>query len=184
MDEVSLHLTVTIMPPNGAQLLTWYVSRLKKHADVRQNLPSFASLEEQKQYLRRLRCIFLDGWTDSLMDQFLIEHDAKAAPRPHVRLPEGVVKRELTIGSDSQIRLATGRRLKSQPFDGQETVSFHANDTRWECSKEIVPALQALSHNTPHSVSELCALLPDTKAAPKLKIFLTALAMGGVVWAE
>ena len=93
-------------------------------------------------------------------------------------------ERDAAIGARKQIRLATGRRLSFGNLNGQQTVSFHANNTRWECVREIVPALQALSHNSPHSVTELCALLPDSKAVPKLKILLTALAMGGVVAVE
>jgi ribosomal protein L16 Arg81 hydroxylase len=184
MDEPSLHLTVTIVPANGAHFLNWFVHRLKRHAEVRRNLPIFADAEAQSQYLQRLHSLLMEGWTDDVMDQFLGELDAKAMPRPHVLLPQGVSRRVAAIGANSQVRLATGRRLSFETLNGKETRSFHANDTRWECSKEIVPALQALSHNTPRLVSDLCALLPNTKAAPQLKIFLTALAMGGVLWVD
>jgi ribosomal protein L16 Arg81 hydroxylase len=184
LDEPSLHLTVTIVPAHGSQLLKWFVDQLKKHPEVRMDVPHLADAEDQQRYLGRLRSLLIESWSDDLLDQFLADLDAKALPRPHVRLPEGAIRGNATIGPDSQIRLAVGRGLWFGALNGGETVSFRANDTEWQCSTEIVPALRALSHNSARSVRDLCSLLPTSQAVPKLKIFLTALAMGGVLWVE
>jgi ribosomal protein L16 Arg81 hydroxylase len=184
LDEPSLHLTVTIVPAHGSQLLKWFVEQLKKHPEVRMDVPHLADAEDRQRYLGRLRSLLIESWSDDLLDQFLADLDAKASARPHVRLPEGAIRGNATIGPDSQIRLAVGRGLWFGTLNGQQTVSFRANDTQWQCSTEIVPALSALSHNKARSVRDLCSLLPTSQGVPKLKIFLTALAMGGVVWVE
>jgi ribosomal protein L16 Arg81 hydroxylase len=184
LDEPSLHLTVTIVPAKGGQLLKWFVDQLKKHPEVRMDVPHLANIEEQQRYLGRLRSLLIESWSDDLLDQFLADVDAKVSARPHVRLPEGVIRGNATIGPDSQIRLAVRRRLWFAALNGTESVSFRANDTQWQCSADIVPALRALSPNNPRLVRELYSLLPTSQAVPMLKIFLTALAMGGVLWVD
>jgi ribosomal protein L16 Arg81 hydroxylase len=184
VDEPSLHLTVTIAPAHGSQLLKWFVHQLKQHPEVRMDVPHLASSEEQQRYLARLRSLLVESWGDDLLDRFLADLDAKAPDRPHIRLPEGAVRGNAAMGPHSLVRLAVGRRLSFGALNGTESVSFRANDTRWQCSAEIVPALRALSHNKARSVRDLCSLLPTSQAVPKLKIFLTALAMGGVLWVE
>src|SRR6202044_4006815 len=141
-------------------------------------LPHLADAEERQHYLARLHALLVESWSDDLLDQFLADLDAKASARPHVRLPEGAIRGNATIGPDSQIRLAVGRRLWFGALNGSDTASFRANDTQWQCSTEILPALRALSHNYSRSVRDLCSLLPTSQAVPKLKIVLTALAMG------
>jgi ribosomal protein L16 Arg81 hydroxylase len=183
VDEPSLHLTVTIAPAHGSQLLKWFVDQLKKHPEVRMDVPHLASSEEQQRYLARLHSLLVESWSDDLLDRFFADLDAKAPVRPHIRLPEGAVG-NAAMGPHSLVRLAVGRRLSFGALNGTESVSFRANDTRWQCSAEIVPALRALSHNRARSVRDLCSLLPTSEAVPKLKIFLTALAMGGVLWVE
>src|SRR5580704_15978548 len=176
LDEPSLHLTVTITPAHGSQLLKWFVDQLKKHPEVRMDVPHLASSEEQQRYLARLHSLLVESWSDDLLDRFLADLDAKAPDRPHIRLPEAA-RGNATMGPHSLVRLAVGRRLSFGALNGTESVSFRANDTRWQCSAEIVPALRALSHNKARSVRDLCSLLPTSQAVPKLKIFLTALAM-------
>jgi ribosomal protein L16 Arg81 hydroxylase len=184
LNEPSLHLTLTVVPANGAQLLKWFVNQLKKHPEVRKNLPHLANRDDQTQYLSRLYSLLLDGWNGDLLDRFLADLDSRATVRPHVRLPEAAMCGEAKIEPDSQIRLAAGRRLSFGSVNAQGTVSFQANNTRWDCSSSIVPALETLSDNTPRSLRELAALLPDQKTAPTLRMFLAALAMGGVIRVE
>jgi ribosomal protein L16 Arg81 hydroxylase len=184
LDEPSLHITMTIVPANGTQFMRWFVDRLRRHTEVRMNVPHLASQEEQRAYLSRLRSLLIESWNEDLLIQFLAEMDAKAPARPRMRLPEGAMQKESFIRPDSRVRLAAGRRISVAPISGQQTASFRANDTQWQCAVEIVPALEALSPNSPRSVRELCSLLPTSLAASKLRIFLTALAMGGVLAVE
>ena len=102
LDEPSLHLTVTIVPAHGSQLLKWFVEQLKKHPEVRMDVPHLADAEEQQRYLGRLRSLLIESWSDDLLDQFLADLDAKASARPHIRLPEGAIRGNATIGPDSQ----------------------------------------------------------------------------------
>ncbi len=182
LDEPTLHLTITMSPAHGASLLGWCVERLKRHAEVRMNVPNLASEADRRRYFSVLRGLVTESLTDELLERFLEDSEAKIALRPHVRLPLAPVEARDPINDATRVRLATAWRLS---FEKDETgkVRFHANERRWRCSPEVVPALAALRGTSSHSVRQLCALV-DPSAALDLQMLLTALAMGGVVWTE
>ena len=71
LNEPTLHLTVGVNNPNGADLLAWFVDRLKTSEDVRRDLPQFAGAEEQGALLDRLRDLLIQEWRPGLMDEYL-----------------------------------------------------------------------------------------------------------------
>ena len=79
LDEPTLHLTVGVNNPNGADFLAWYVDRLKASEDVRRDLPQFGCAEEQSALLDRLRELLLQQWRPGLIQEFMAERDAKPA---------------------------------------------------------------------------------------------------------
>ena len=48
LDEPTLHLTVGVNNPNGADFLAWYVDRLKTSEDVRRDLPQFGCVSTSR----------------------------------------------------------------------------------------------------------------------------------------
>jgi hypothetical protein len=182
LDEPSLHLTVTIVPANGTDLLRWLVAGLARNAEVRMNLPDPASAAERKQYVSRLRELILEQWDDNVLDRFLAEWNA-IPMRPRVKLPFSLVGCQEPIDMEARIRLATTDQLSFQNGSG-DSVSFNANGVWWDCSPGLVAPLRLLRSNAGHSVRELCSQLSDPTAAAKLIAFLTSLAMGGAIWIE
>ena len=55
LDEPTLHLTVGVNNPTGADLLSWFVDRLRASEDVRRDLPLFGRAEDQTALMDRLR---------------------------------------------------------------------------------------------------------------------------------
>ena len=182
LDEPSLHLTVTMVPANGTDLLRWFVEGLRKHAEVRMNLPDPASAAERKQYVLRMRELLLEQWDENVLDRFLAEWNSLPL-RPQVRLPESPIECREPIAAETRVRLATTDRLSFLP-GAKDKVSFSANGVWWECAASLAPPLEQLRNKTAYSIQELCAALPDPSAAPKLRFFLTTLVMGGVLWTE
>jgi hypothetical protein len=180
LDEPSLHLTVTTMPANGTDLLRWFTDELRRYADVRMNVPEPASAAERKVYISRIRELMLQFWSDDVLDRFLAEWNAVPL-RPQVQLPFSPAECRAAITMETRVRLATATQLSFLKETGG-SVSFRANGVRWECSASLIPALERLRDNVSYSVKELCALLPDPADTPGLTAFLTALAMGGVIW--
>lgn len=184
LDEPSLHLTVTIVPPKGVDFLRWVLHRSKRHADVRINVPFLAGDSEPARYLARLQELLTEDWPQDLLESFLVNWEANMPARPRVRLPLAPMRQRAPITIATRVRLATARRLAftGPPQDG--IVRFEANGFRGECASNLVPALDLLRSTTSHSVRELCARLPDDQAGRHLKMLLGALAIRGWVWIE
>lgn len=184
LDEPSLHLTVTLEPATGVDLLRWFVDQLKHHhAGVRMNLPYPASLDERKRYVTRLRELIAESCDDDISERFLAEWDANIPLRPSIRLPHepGESSQPITMGT--HIRLATSRRVVFVGPPANGTVSFVAEGIRSECAADLVPALTQLSGVASRSVGELARLLaPD--AIPRFIALLNFLAMRGVLQVE
>jgi ribosomal protein L16 Arg81 hydroxylase len=182
LDEPSLHLTMTIVPATGADLLTWSVDALKKHPEVRMNVPEPASPAERKEYVSKLRELILEHWDDDVLDRFLAEWNGLPV-RPQLDLPHSPAACQAPITMETRIRLATTAQLLFLA-KGEDAVSFHANGVWWDCSRNLVPALNLLRNDTSYSVGELCAHLSEPAAAMRFVTFLTVLAMGGAIWIE
>jgi hypothetical protein len=184
LEEPSLHLTVTIVPANGVHLLNWLVEELKRHAEVRMNVPHLASETDQKQYVQRLRELLTDAWDDGVMERFIAEWEAQIPVRPHIRLPFAPIEGRAPITMETKVRLASSRRVAftGRPING--LVSYIASGIRGECSEDLVPALQELRGTSSRSVAELSAHLSDPSLTPKLLILITALVMRGALQRE
>lgn len=184
LDEPSLHLTVTIVPPHGVDLLRWCINRLERYPEVRRNVPNPGSASDRKDYLSTIRRLVTESLTDEALETFLNNWEADIPLRAHLRLPYAPMQCQPPISEETIIRLATTYRLCMEGANGTNTVSFDANGTRWNCSADFGAALERLKGNAGVPVQELCAHLPDSRLTPKFIVFLTALAMGRVIWAE
>ena len=87
LDEPTLHLTVGVSNPTGADLLSWFVEKLRANEQIRQDLPQFSSSADQQEYLDRIRQVVASEWSSSLLCEYFADLDAKAQPRPRLSLP-------------------------------------------------------------------------------------------------
>ena len=181
LNEPSLHLTVTMVPANGLDLARWMAERLKRHTEVRQNVPHLATGDERRAYARRLRDLVAAEWTDDVVDRFLEEWQSQIPLRPVVHLPKSPIDQSAPIALDTRVRLATARHLIFEEPHGDGPRYFHACGVRFECAPDLVPALAMLSGTDSHAVSELIDRVGDA-AGTKLLTLLTALAMVGAIW--
>lgn len=184
LDEPSLHLTVTIVPANGVNLLKWSVEQLKRNAEVRMNVPHLANDAARKWYVQRLRELLVEFWNDEVLERFITEWEGAIAPRPSIRLPFGPIEARAPISMETNVRLASSRRIGFVAAAENGFVFFVAGGFKGECSTGLVPALRLLSGTVSHSIGELCAQLPNQNDISKLMILITALAMKGAVQIE
>jgi ribosomal protein L16 Arg81 hydroxylase len=182
LDEPSLHLTFGLSHPTGAQLLDWFGRELRDRVETRMDVPHLRKLDERRDWIAAMRRHIVSMWDDRVIDRFMSAWDAQAVARPALHLPDTAAA-SVELTPDTLLRLARGRCLHFTAHGGQRTVRFLVQDRPWTCSASFVPALSRLSHVRGQAVSVLCnAVLPE--AAPALKLFLTALAVGGVVAVE
>jgi ribosomal protein L16 Arg81 hydroxylase len=183
LDEPSLHLTVTVVPPAGPDLLQWVAMRLRRHAEVRQNLPIMESPAGRQAYVARMRELVLGEWTDQVLDEFLAQWEDQVPPATGFGLPESPYKSSLPISPQTCIRLVGNRHLSLFSRPGGMS-SFHANGVQWDCPSHFSAALALLDHVRPVTVRELSDALPGPADAARLMALLTALQMGGVIWTD
>ncbi len=184
MDEPSLHLTMTTVPPTGFDLLDWFVKGLKRHPEVRANLPHPRQKQNGHALLNQLRTLIMDDWSETLLVDFQRHLDSRAPARPEIRFPHQLAACPPPIRLESRVRLAMGDRLWLGPTQTNEEMLVRINDLEWRCAASLRPALEALDRQQAHAVGELCALLVDAKDAFRLKVFLATLSLAGAVWVE
>jgi hypothetical protein len=154
LDEPTLHLTVGINNPNGADLLSWFLDRLKTSEDVRRDLPLFGSAEEQAALLDRLRDLIANQWRPGLLEEYLSDLDAKSRPRARMNLPWGAMPDVLPPADEPfQVRWSSAR-LPSIAYDPTE-VRLTALGRRWRFAPAAAPLLERLASGTPVTAGEL-----------------------------
>ena len=180
VNEPSLHLTVSLTPPNGVDFLGWALSRLRAQEAVRANLPMHdgAALAAHVKALRGL----MDGLlTEQAANEFLREWEANIRPSPHIRLSHAPYQQLAAPGPDSRIRLAGLHRLFLTARDGN--FEFKAAGKLWTVPPGLVPALELLSNTRAFTLAELTAKVSGAAAADLAKS-IGVLARAGVVLVE
>jgi hypothetical protein len=154
LNEPTLHLTVGVNNPTGADLLSWFVDKLRANEDVRRDLPLFGELDTQRALLDRFRELFSKQLTSDVMQRYLADLDAKSQPRTRVNLPWSATA-EVLPGDESAVRVrwATARR----PHIEHAGAELHviANGRRWRFAPSAGPMLEKLSGGDTYEVREL-----------------------------
>jgi ribosomal protein L16 Arg81 hydroxylase len=172
MDSPCLHLTVTIKNLNGIDLLTWFMHQMKASQAARLELPLLATRDAQRDWLQALWRDLSAAWSDDLLDRYLAESDARARPRPVLRLPDVGV--DMGCGADTPLELALPRALRFESANG--VAHFKAGGSDWQTATELVPALARFNDGLPHTIAEISP--PNDQ---RLTLLITALMMRGVV---
>lgn len=162
-------------------MVEWLLTELKGEVGARMDVPHLKTAEEQSAWLGSMRERIMNIWTDDAIGRFMAVHDASAVARPDVHLPESAA-RHLALTPESRLRLASGRRL-SLAGDSDHEMRFTVQNKTWTCDADLVPALSRLNHLRSESIADLSAAVPPA-AVPRLRLFLEALAMSGIVSVE
>lgn len=182
LNEPSLHLTVSLTPPKGIDLLGWAISRLRREVQVRADLPALQDEAAQAAHMKSLRGLIENALSDTAMREFLTQWDANIGHTPHIRLPDSPYAQFSEISDDSLVRLATLNRLPLQTFG--DNFEFKAVNKLWTVPRVLLPALTQLHNARAVSVSRLSALLDSESSRDDLKKSLAVLARSGVILVE
>lgn len=182
LNEPSLHLTVSLTPPKGIDLLGWAVSQLRRHAEVRADLPALKSEAEQAQALTKLRTLLNETLSDGAMTEFLRQWDGNIGHAPHINLPQSPYEQFAPLNADSQVRLATLHKLVLQHYNG--SFEFKAVGKLWTVPATLAPVLEQLHNARAIKVADLSSQLANDGEREDLKKSLAVLARSGVVLVE
>ncbi|MFE5770711.1 cupin domain-containing protein [Streptomyces sp. NPDC056485] len=150
----SLHLTFGMVPHTGADLMLWVVDQLRATLPLRTDIPRFAALPEQSDFLAAVRREVVDF----LADPRLIEHWAESGDTtdlghavPSLPYVDGIpAMPEITV------RL-TAPRARVTVNNGHSTVTFSAAGTAWDFAESAGPVLRTLLLGQPTTLGDLAS---------------------------
>jgi len=178
----SLHLSLSLKPATGADLLHWAVEQVKEETLARQTVPLLDDDAAQAAHLGRLRDLLSQALSGDALSDFAGHLAAPVRGRPPMRLLRGPYDQLGPLRDDSRIRLAATNVLKLERRG--EKVQFQAYGKTYSVPAFVAPALARLSDTKGMTVAELIAALGDSKAAAELLPGLALLARAGVVLVE
>jgi hypothetical protein len=161
--EPTMHITIGISNPTGADLLKWLAEQLCAESFVRMDLPRFETADEQGAYADRIRSAFLRLCDRDLLARFFERADAMAAPRPHFSLPWSALDEGLPASDETKIRITSPRPVEIQL--NESALEFLSHGRRWQFDKAVASILQLLKDGQVHSLEELCRASEIDRAA-------------------
>jgi hypothetical protein len=178
LDEPTLHLTAGINNPTGADFLGWYVDRLRSWEVVRQDIPHLRGVDELRAFTQHLRTVFVEGWSEELLQEFLSDLDARSRPRPHFSLPWSAA--EQTLPPDGfRVKWNSPRAVPLKVVDGEVTIQ--ANGRRWRFAEAALPVLMALTDGREMSLEELLTVEGNVLDPETIRAFVGELASEGLL---
>ena len=185
MDEPSLHLNIGIQTATGADFLGWWLPRLLRHPELRQDLPLCATPKQAQDYFARLLEVMArDGEGGGLPGEFLREWNAYRHARQKIRLPAAPAEQGTPLTMATRVRLSQRNRLFIEFKPGDRTARFQAIGGEYNIAPNIIPALERLSGHDSLTVSELCQGITDPQVAKDVLSALEIMAGAGVILKE
>ncbi|MDF7776306.1 cupin domain-containing protein [Sphingomonas sp. AOB5] len=181
VDEPSLHLTFTTVQPNGIDLARWVAATLRRHAELREDLPALDDAAGQAARIASLRTLMSEALSDDLIATFRRQWEAESFPRTRVNLPGGPYQQLAALTDASKVRLGGAHKLAFATIGAN--AEFVAGGKLYVVPADLVPALALLSDTAAVPVSELVAQVKPERAAD-LRKALAVLARAGVFLVE
>lgn len=175
----SLHLTFGLVSHTGADLLHWVVDQLRSVLALRKDIPRFASLPDQTDYLAAMRRELLN----ELADPRLVERWAESIDTtdhghaiPSLPYVDGLPARP-----EISVRL-TAPRSRVAENDGHNTVTFSAAGTAWDFAESAAPILRRLLLGRSATLGDLaeCAGLEVKDVAALISVLVEGQAVAVV----
>lgn len=148
----SLHLTFGMVPHTGADLMLWVVDQLRSSLALRKDIPRFASLPEQSDFIEAVRREVLD----MMADPRLVERWAESIDTTDLghAIPSLPYVDGLPARPEVTVKLTAPRgRLTANP--AHSTVTFSAAGTAWDFAESAAPALGTLLIGQPVTLGTL-----------------------------
>jgi ribosomal protein L16 Arg81 hydroxylase len=182
LDEPTLHLTVGVNNPTGADLLSWFADRLRCDEQVRCDLPMFATDEARHEAAQRMMESIASAWKPQIISQYLDEADARVRPRARFSLPWSATEDVLPPDNvDFALRWTGVRPVRIEKDETAGEISIASHGQKWRFAAKAEPVLLILISQRPVAVSELeraCAAAVDRTT---LRAFLRELVDSGLI---
>jgi hypothetical protein len=179
LDEPTLHLTVGVNNPTGADVLSWFLDRLRVSDDVRRDIPLFGGAKEKHAWFESMRDLLSREWRPDLLSEYVEHLDSRATPRPRLALPWAATSDVLPPdGMAFRVKWAGPRQAKFAANDVEVVTVAHGR--RWRFAAAASPLLKELAQR-PCSLEELHAAAGGALDRNTIRAFVRELALDGLV---
>jgi hypothetical protein len=178
--EPTMHITIGVPNPTGADLLKWLAEQLLAETVVRKDLPRFADEAEQQQHLEEIRSALFKRFDRDLLARFFERWDAMAAPHPRFSLPWSVMDEALPPEDSTRIEITAPRPLRLQRSDSKGEVEFSSMGKRWRFDRSVEPVLELLKDGRMVSIEDLCRAADGSLDRAGVRKFLGELIVKGL----
>jgi ribosomal protein L16 Arg81 hydroxylase len=176
----TIHLTVGFNNRTGIDFLNWLVDRCRRRELCRMDLPRFSSREEMTRHTQLLRSQLLEEFDGVGAEQYLLEHDARALPRPYLALPASLAVAPMSQACGVGVRWITPRPVALYR-GANDQIELYAHGKRFRFAKTAGPILTVLIDGRPHDLKEILAKTEGLLPESTVRTFLEELFFHGLV---
>lgn len=175
IDEPSLHLTLGLCHPTGADFVEWAAARIRAREEARRDLPHLASPEHQHAYVTSLADELRTIVASRTLDEYMTWSESHQPLRPRFSLP---VPRSAAWRASAEDRIwLTGVRRLWLRHGRTGELAFELAGKSWQCAGSLRPALTQLS-SAPRRLDDLLSAI-DAADRAALRTLLAAMHLAG-----
>jgi len=177
LDEPTLHLTVGVNNPTGADFLSWFTDRLRDAIVVREDVPHLHGSDSLLQYADRLKAAIVDAWHPALVMEYMEHLDTVSRVRPSFGLPWSATDEVIPRHESVQVHWTGSRVTGLEEKDG--VIVLPILGRRWRFAAAARPILDRLIQSfdcTSEELEDISGLDRDV-----VRAFLRELAASGLV---
>jgi hypothetical protein len=178
LDEPTLHLTIGVSNPTGADFLSWFVDRLRASEVVRQDIPHLRGPAATRVYAERLRQVVSSTWHPELIEEYMVDVDAHSTARPHFGLPWSATGDVLPF-ANWRVQWSGNRPVQIEA-SGDE-IAMAAFGRRWRFAVAARPLLELLVSGRECTEADLESVANGFLSSRVVREFVRELAANGLV---
>ena len=181
LDQPTLHLTVGVNNPTGADFLSWFVDQLRASEVVRQDIPHLRGHAAIQVYAERVRQAVSSRWHPELIEEYMSHLDAHSTSRPHFALPWSATDDVLPPGR-WRVQWPGNRPVRIET-NGTEIV-IAAFGRRWRFVASARPVLELLVSGRECAQEDLENVAKGTLNSNVIREFIKELVANGLLVAR
>jgi hypothetical protein len=141
LNEPTLHLTIGVSNPTGADFLSWFIDQLRESEVVREDIPHLLGHRAIQAYAERVRDVIASRWRPELIEEYMLHLDAHSTPRPHFALPFSATEDALPTGT---WRVQWSGNRPAQIETKGDEIAIAVFGRRWKFVGAARPVLELL----------------------------------------
>jgi hypothetical protein len=141
LNEPTLHLTIGVSNPTGADFLSWFIDQLRESEVVREDIPHLLGYGAIQAYAERVREAISSRWRPELIEEYMLHLDAHSTSRPHFALPFSATEDALPTGT-WRVQWSGNRPIQIESKGDEIAIAVFGR--RWKFVGSARPVLELL----------------------------------------